>query len=400
MLATVELDYVQHLERGYCENHPDVIAQTKEQVVDRAVKQLLEALQANGFELDGQILKRGDGWLQYDTTTSAWQYSNDTGATWQDIGSASGLPAELATPVTIGSMQIRDNGGSLQLSDDGETWYDFYAQGWDLSLSDKKFYPPKFSQAGDPSASIFAVACAFWENTADGSRWLLYKDAGGTVFRQQLFPRTATGRPFFGLHNPTFAAAVDNLPDVTASLFTIAGVFDLDFATSSGESVFYHLKNASAQTIFKFGFNHATGAIFVDLGSVHFDHYDILSYQKIAEFGVIVDPLNHQVAFFESGMCAGWESVTGSFPDLTTPGTESVGPLQGDFYWMGMAWGMYHTPGTQGMSLRRGRSQWNNAWRYWGAQEGSGAIVSAHRTTGYQNIAYTLTAGEWVGVEE
>lgn len=82
MLSTVELDYVQHLERGYCVNHPDVIAQTKDQVVDRAVKQLLEALQANGFELDADILKCGNGWLQYDAGTSAWQYSNDAGVTW------------------------------------------------------------------------------------------------------------------------------------------------------------------------------------------------------------------------------------------------------------------------------------------------------------------------------
>lgn len=82
MLSTVALDYVQHLERGYCINHPDVVAQTKQQVVDRAVKQLLTALQSNGFELDGNILKRGNGWLQYDAGTSAWQYSNDAGVTW------------------------------------------------------------------------------------------------------------------------------------------------------------------------------------------------------------------------------------------------------------------------------------------------------------------------------
>ena len=85
MLATTELDYVQHLERGYCINHPDVVANTKDQVVDRAVKQLLEALQANDFELDGDILKRGDGWIKYDA--GAWQYSNDAGETWAEMGS-------------------------------------------------------------------------------------------------------------------------------------------------------------------------------------------------------------------------------------------------------------------------------------------------------------------------
>jgi hypothetical protein len=90
MLSTLELDYVQHLERGYCENHPDVVGGTKEQVVDRAVKQLLTALQSNGFELDGNILKRGDGWLQYDEGTSKWQYSNNAGSTWEDMGSGSG----------------------------------------------------------------------------------------------------------------------------------------------------------------------------------------------------------------------------------------------------------------------------------------------------------------------
>lgn len=103
MLAALELDYVQHLERGYCVNHPDVVAQTKEQVVDRAVKQLLEALQTNGFELDGNILKRGNGWLQYHAGTSKWQYSNDAGVTWQDMGSGEGSPA---THIITANYQI------------------------------------------------------------------------------------------------------------------------------------------------------------------------------------------------------------------------------------------------------------------------------------------------------
>jgi hypothetical protein len=90
MLSTLDLNYIQHLERGYCENHPDVVAGTKQQVVDRAVKQLLTALQGNGFELDGNIFKRGNGWLQYDATSSKWQYSNDAGSTWADMGSGGG----------------------------------------------------------------------------------------------------------------------------------------------------------------------------------------------------------------------------------------------------------------------------------------------------------------------
>jgi hypothetical protein len=110
MLGTTELDYIQHLERGYCVNHPDVIAQTKEQVVDRAVKQLLEALQSNGYELDGDILKRGDGWIKYDA--GAWQYSNDAGETWAEIGSGGAgnlltLPDQSAFPSPVtGNSQI------------------------------------------------------------------------------------------------------------------------------------------------------------------------------------------------------------------------------------------------------------------------------------------------------
>lgn len=96
MLAQTELDYIADGEKGYCFDHPAVIAETHIQVVDRATKQLLVALQANGFELNGNILKRGNGWLQYDA--AKWQYSNDAGATWQDIGgqiaysTLSGLP--------------------------------------------------------------------------------------------------------------------------------------------------------------------------------------------------------------------------------------------------------------------------------------------------------------------
>lgn len=103
MLSTLELDYIQHLERGYCVNHPDVIAETKQQVVDRAVKQLLTALQANGFELDGNILKRGNGWLQYDAGTSTWQYSNNAGGTWADMGSGGGGVTDHTLLTNIGT---------------------------------------------------------------------------------------------------------------------------------------------------------------------------------------------------------------------------------------------------------------------------------------------------------
>lgn len=103
MLSALTLDYVAHLDRGYCYNHPDVIAQTKNQVVDRAVKQLLTALQSNGFELDGNILKRGNGWVKYDN--DYWQFSNDAGATWFVlVGSTDGKLDVALIPDTVAML--------------------------------------------------------------------------------------------------------------------------------------------------------------------------------------------------------------------------------------------------------------------------------------------------------
>jgi hypothetical protein len=110
MLAQTELDYIADGEKGYCFDHPAVIAETHIQVVDRAVMQLLTALQSNGFELDGNLLKRGDGWLKYDDTK--WQYSNDAGVTWQEMGSGSG-----------GGLPLKvENGAPYMSLDDGVSW--------------------------------------------------------------------------------------------------------------------------------------------------------------------------------------------------------------------------------------------------------------------------------------
>lgn len=93
MFSGLELTLTKHGERGYCYDHPDVVAGTKAQVVDRAVTQLLAALQTNGFELDGNILKRGNGWLRY--ADDAWQYSNDAGEAWQELGVAATLANQI-----------------------------------------------------------------------------------------------------------------------------------------------------------------------------------------------------------------------------------------------------------------------------------------------------------------
>lgn len=138
MLNQTTLAYTKHKERGYCYDHPLVIDQTKSQVVDRAVKQLLTALQSNGFELDGNILKRGNGWLQYAAGTSTWQYSNDAGVTWTDIGSGGdprlavsedvdGIILTLSDGVPAGqSAQMRINKATGFL----EAWNPDYEQ-WD-----------------------------------------------------------------------------------------------------------------------------------------------------------------------------------------------------------------------------------------------------------------------------
>lgn len=145
MLNTLELDYVQHLERGYCVNHPDVVDETKEQVVDRAVKQLLEALQANGFELDGNILKRGDGWLRYDVETSKWQYSNDGGETWAEMGSGGGggvpwadMGRGLTNTISFGesvAIGASADGYSLEFTESGGQSWQYFLDNSHLSTS-------------------------------------------------------------------------------------------------------------------------------------------------------------------------------------------------------------------------------------------------------------------------
>jgi hypothetical protein len=89
MLNELALNYIQHLERGYCVNHPDVIAETQEQVVDRAVKELLEALQALPVEIDAEefmIMIGGEyyGAIKADEYGSLY-YSIDQGNTWQSF---------------------------------------------------------------------------------------------------------------------------------------------------------------------------------------------------------------------------------------------------------------------------------------------------------------------------
>lgn len=100
MLNTIVLDFIQHLEKGYCANHPDVIAGTKTQVVDRAVKQLLSYLQSAKIEVtedaDGVVLTLGHnstsaptdpkGRLRVMKADQKLQYYDTDAATWKDIG--------------------------------------------------------------------------------------------------------------------------------------------------------------------------------------------------------------------------------------------------------------------------------------------------------------------------
>lgn len=92
------LNYTQHLERGYCANHPDVVAGTKAQVVDRAVKQLFTLLQGLKCEIgeddDGIIFNLGytptggpSGLIRVKKADSKLQYYDITAAAWKDIGS-------------------------------------------------------------------------------------------------------------------------------------------------------------------------------------------------------------------------------------------------------------------------------------------------------------------------
>jgi hypothetical protein len=161
MFATLELDYIQHLERGYCVNHPDVIAETKQQVVDRAVKQLLTALQTNGFELDGNILKRDNGWLQYDAGLSKWQYSNDAGVTWGDLGGV--LDHTLLTNIGV------ETHGTI-----------------DIHLNDyqRHLYSPTFSETIPELVDDMA---GFWFDTVNTKMFLvIYHNA--TPYTIELFP--------------------------------------------------------------------------------------------------------------------------------------------------------------------------------------------------------------------
>ena len=92
------LEYVEHLERGYCANHPDVVAGTKAQVVDRAVKQLLTLLQGVKCEItedtDGIILNLGytaqggtpNGLIRVTKADSKLQYYDIASTSWKDFG--------------------------------------------------------------------------------------------------------------------------------------------------------------------------------------------------------------------------------------------------------------------------------------------------------------------------
>ena len=276
MLGTTELDYVQHLERGYCINHPDVVAQTKEQVVDRAVKQLLEALQANGFELDGEILKRGDGWLKYDA--EKWQYSNDAGETWADIGSGGGgitdhtlltnigtnTHAQLDTHAADGTKHITDHVNLTNKGSNTHTQIDAYIT----------------NNAGDYALCI---------------------NAPGTI-AQKTFDETG----FF----------TDN------DQFTLVGIIGVECPTGmmANSLTFYkHAVSITEDTILEFG-KDTDGKLFLKIGATTFTSSEAAFVDKFAptEVGVMCDIANDKITFFYRGIVEAEQSISfPSFPSVS-----------------------------------------------------------------------------------
>ena len=66
------------------------------------------------------------GTLQLRDNAGALEVSDDAGSTWTPVGA--GTPAEIDNPVTLGTLQLRDNAGALEVSDDaGSTWKEIRA---------------------------------------------------------------------------------------------------------------------------------------------------------------------------------------------------------------------------------------------------------------------------------
>lgn len=70
------------------------------------------------------------GTLQLRDNAGVLELSTDSGSTWAPVGGSAGLPAEIDSPVTLGTLQLRDNAGVFELStDSGSTWTEIGAGG-------------------------------------------------------------------------------------------------------------------------------------------------------------------------------------------------------------------------------------------------------------------------------
>jgi|WetSurMetagenome_2_1015567.scaffolds.fasta_scaffold226577_2 hypothetical protein len=97
-----DLQPIQTGEHGYTANNPAVIADPDKLVVDRAVRQLLTALQSVkldiGEDADGVVLNLGylpqgggqEGLIRVAKATGTLQFFDRTDATWKDFGSGGG----------------------------------------------------------------------------------------------------------------------------------------------------------------------------------------------------------------------------------------------------------------------------------------------------------------------
>ena len=118
--ATLDLlaKYIRHDVPIYCHDHP-----TQPDGMNACVKELESALQAfelpdAAAEIDNPVML---GTLQLRDNAGVFEISDD-GATWNPVGGG-GIPAEIDNPVSMGTLQLRDNAGVFEMSGDaGETW--------------------------------------------------------------------------------------------------------------------------------------------------------------------------------------------------------------------------------------------------------------------------------------
>jgi hypothetical protein len=140
-----EIQPIQSGEHGYCSNHPDVVAGRKTLVVDRAIKQLLVALQGVKLEIgedpDGIILNLGytpqgggpNGLIRVAKATGKLQYYDVTATAWKDVGSGGGVPFVATSEDNDGicfELGSTPNNGRLRV-EKSTGWLQYYSKDWD-----------------------------------------------------------------------------------------------------------------------------------------------------------------------------------------------------------------------------------------------------------------------------